>query len=144
MSQGANAAPKEPQSATERTLTPASDQTVKQVPVEVKKAVVFFIGGAADKESYYFQGPNNNVADAQILLDAHFQLERQSGTYESHHLGYSDVRGSWDIDSDVKSKIASKAMPVYLIGHSLGGWNGAHLAEILTDDGYNVEVLGMV
>lgn len=109
--------------------------------MEVKKAVVFFIGGAADKESYYFQGPNNNVADAQILLDTHFQLERQSGTYESHHLGYSDVRGIWDIDSDVKSKIASKAMPVYLIGHSLGGWNGAHLAEILTDDGYNVEVL---
>ena len=29
------------------TLTPAADQTVKQVPVEVKKAVVFFIGGAA-------------------------------------------------------------------------------------------------
>lgn len=67
------------------TLTPAADQTVKQVPVEVKKAVVFFIGGAADKESYYLQGPNNNVADARRKLDADFEVQKQAGSYVSYH-----------------------------------------------------------
>lgn len=123
------------------TLTPAADQTVKQVPVEVKKAVVFFIGGAADKESYYLQGPNNNVADARRKLDADFEVHKQAGRYVSYHLGYSDVRGGFDIDEYVLKPITTKTLPVYLVGHSLGGWNGAHLSQILVEKGYKVKAL---
>lgn len=31
--------------------------------------------------------------------------------------------------------------PVYIIGHSLGGWNGAHLSKVLADKGYRIPVL---
>jgi hypothetical protein len=106
------------------TLTPATDQAVKTVPVEVKKAVVFFIGGAADKESYYLQGPNNNVAEARSKLDADFETQKKSGNYVSYHLGYSDVRGSFDIDEYVLKPLTTKALPVYLVGHSLGAGTG--------------------
>ena len=31
--------------------------------------------------------------------------------------------------------------PVHLVGHSLGGWNGAHLSQILVEKGYKVKAL---
>jgi len=141
MSGEADAALKAPGVADTRELTPAADQAVKKIPVVVKTAVVFFIGGAADRESYYFQGPNDNVDEAKKILDADFEMQKQAGAYASYHVGYSDVRGGRDIRKYVLSKIVSKAMPVYLVGHSLGGWNGAHLSQILSDKGYKVKAL---
>ena len=55
--------------ATTHTLTAANDPTVKSVPVAEKKAIVFFIGGAADQEKYYFQGAFHNIDDARNILD---------------------------------------------------------------------------
>ncbi|WP_448092319.1 hypothetical protein [Pseudomonas lini] len=49
----------------EHTLTDKKDVSEKTVPVESTKAIVFFVGGAGDKESYYFSGPFRNVQDAQ-------------------------------------------------------------------------------
>ncbi|QRY82335.1 alpha/beta hydrolase [Pseudomonas sp. PDNC002] len=141
MSAGSNAVLDAPRVAATRTLTPVDDQTIKQVPVEVKKAVVFFIGGAADKESYYFQGPNNNIAAPKSTLDTDFENQRHAGIYASHYLDYSEARGWWDIDKYVLKEIPTRSVPVYIVGHSLGAWNGAHLSKILTDKGYRVEML---
>lgn len=50
-------------------LTCKTDQTVKAVAIKIKKIVVFFIGGAGDKEPYYQdQPPHGNVTSAQVLL----------------------------------------------------------------------------
>ncbi|MBB4866543.1 pimeloyl-ACP methyl ester carboxylesterase [Pseudomonas nitritireducens] len=139
MSGGANAVLKEPRVADTRTLTPAADQTAKQVPVVVKKAVVFFIGGAADKESYYSQGPNNNVLDAKRALD--LQLNPYGESYFSAHLDYKQAKGDAEIEEHFLRAVPSKAMPIYIVGHSLGAWNGAHLSRILTEKGYRVAML---
>ena len=42
---------------------------------------------------------------------------------------------------DVTNKIADKDIPIYIVDHSLGGWNGAHLSQILADKGYKIKIL---
>ena len=123
------------------TLTATSDKSVKQVPVEIKKAIVFFIGGAGDKESYYFSGPFGNVLDAKEKFDLRADDLGTKGLYISHYLGYSEVKGSGDIKKYALDFIPSKAAAIYIVGHSLGGWNGAHLSKILSEKGYNVAML---
>lgn len=124
------------------TTTPTENKRRAELKVAVgNKVVVFFIGGAADKESYYFQGPNNNI---QIVKDFFDPLVEDLGPrllYSSFHLDYSDAKGSGDITKHVTDRIPAKTCPVYIVGHSLGGWNGAHLSAILSADGYNVEML---
>lgn len=50
----------------EHALTDKKDVSDKAVPVESTKAIVVFIGGAGDKESYYFSGPYENIQDARV------------------------------------------------------------------------------
>lgn len=38
-------------------------------------------------------------------------------------------------------KIENKDIPIYIVGHSLGGWNSAHLCKRLVNDGYNIRML---
>lgn len=107
----------------------------------MSRAVVFFIGGAGDMKSYYLQGPNYNVRAAKERLDSLFSIESGQGRYFSTYLDYSLAKGGGDIDEYFLSKIESKEDPIYIVGHSLGGWNGAQLSRILSEKGYNVEVL---
>jgi thioesterase domain-containing protein len=37
-----------------------------------------------------------------------------------------------------------KNAPIYIIGHSLGGWNGANLSRLLSVRGYAVEMLNTI
>lgn len=110
--------------------------------VKPKDVVAFFIGGAGDKESYYFSGtPHGNVTVAQAELDSRIANAGKGEFYQSHYLGYNEVRGEDDIQEKVLNVIPSKSTPIYIIGHSLGGWNGAHLSQILSDKGYDVAIL---
>ena len=128
--------------ASTQQLTAANDTTVKAVPVPEKKAIVFFIGGAADQESYYFQGAYHNIDDARSLLDSRINaIPKLSKKYASWPRGYNDARGSGDIKTHFTGKIPNKSCPVYIVGHSLGGWNGAHLSKTLFDEGYNIKFL---
>lgn len=106
--------------------------------VKYKKTVAFFIGGAADKEAYYGQGPTNIILDE---VKTHFDRRVPPQDYSSHHLGYNEAYKN-KINTIVKSKIPNKeGTSINIIGHSLGGWNGAHLSQILTDQGYNIDLL---
>lgn len=128
--------------AATHTLTPSEDTSVKPVPVEIKKAVVFFIGGAGDKDSYYLTGPYNNIEQAKKYFDNSLANDLLvSKKYTSHYLGYNEVKGDKDINKYVFSAIPSKSSPIYIVGHSLGGWNGAHLSKILSEKGYIVSIL---
>ncbi|CAI8971884.1 MULTISPECIES: hypothetical protein [Pseudomonas] len=123
-------------------LTCKSDQSVKTVAVSVKKIVVFFIGGAGDKEQYYQdQPPHHNVTAAQVLLPKKFS-DAQLTKLQSVYLSYKDVRGKKDIDKYVHRHLkGDKSIYISIVGHSLGGWNGAHLAAILKEQGYTVKSL---
>ncbi len=120
---------------------------IEKVSVEckviAKKVVAFFIGGAADKESYYGQSATKIIEEEvkENFIDI-ISSNKLTDFYEDVYLGYNEVRGKEDIDNHVLSKITDKDnTAVYIIGHSLGGWNGAHLSQILTDKGYNVDLL---
>ncbi|MBK5378588.1 alpha/beta hydrolase [Pseudomonas sp. TH43] len=123
-------------------LTCKTDQTPKTAAVSVKKVVVFFIGGAGDKEQYYVsQPPHGNVTTAQVQLPKKLS-DVQMAKVDSVYLSYKDVRGKKDIDKYVVRHLAGdKSIHISIVGHSLGGWNGAHLSTILKEQGYTVKSL---
>ena len=127
-------------------LMPYLEKHTETVSVKtkiLKEVVVFYIGGASDKETYY-----GNAATKIIKLqvkdefDDIIEKEKLEKSYEDVYLGYNEVRGDEDIENKVISKIPNKEnTAIYIVGHSLGGWNGAHLSQILADKGYNVDLL---
>ncbi|VVP20446.1 alpha/beta hydrolase [Pseudomonas fluorescens] len=125
----------------EHALTDKKDVSVKAVPVESTKAIVFFIGGAGDKESYYFSGPFENVNEAKTVFDKRNLDLEKVGKYKSEWLGYNEVRGKKDIQKNVLNIIPYKSCPIYIVGHSLGGWNGAHLTSVMSEWGYKINML---
>ncbi len=111
------------------------------VPLENRKVVAFFLGGAGDKDSYYFSGPYGNIDDARAPFDKRIKDTGKSEYYTSYYLSYSDARGKSDIKKYIKDNVGPKETPIYIVGHSLGAWNGAHLSKLLADDGYTVKML---
>lgn len=61
--------------------------------------------------------------------------------YIPDYLGYYEIYGNQNIERNILSKIPNKAAPIIVVGHSLGGWNGAHLSGLLHRAGYRVEML---
>jgi hypothetical protein len=108
------------------------------------KVVVFFIGGAADKSDYgIVVGPYHNILPAKKHLD---NKVLNKIDYNSFYLGFEqthdDEKSPFNpILDEYVFKYLDKSSSVYIVGHSLGGWNGAHLSRILSDKGYNVEML---
>lgn len=124
------------------TTSPISQQTVTEVLVDVEdQAIVFFVGGAGDKSAYYFNGPYKNIEFAKQYFDARVKAFAKEGKYKSFYLGFEEVRGKKDIEKYVLGTIPSRKLPVYIVGHSLGAWNGAHLSAILVEKGYKVPML---
>lgn len=123
-------------------LTCKTDQTVKQAAVKVRKVAVFFIGGAGDKEQYYQnEPPHRNVVNAlNLLLDS--LSPEQKLEVNLPYVSYKDVRGEKDIQKYVIRPLkGDKSVYIVIVGHSLGGWNGAHLTSILKERGYTVKIL---
>jgi hypothetical protein len=114
----------------------------KEISEKVGQAVmVFYIGGAGDKESYYGNGPNHNIRDVSDHCDELFSTLKTRKLYFTEYLSYNEVCGESDIQKNVIKIIPDAKMPIYIVGHSLGGWNGAHLSGILNARGYNIEML---
>jgi hypothetical protein len=120
-------------------LTCPTDEEVKKFKYR-RRAVAFFVGGAGDKESYYGFGPENNVNYARLPFDESVKKADYAPGVKSHHLGYNEVIGEQNIQANVLGELC-KNDAVYIVGHSLGGWNGAHLSAILSDLGYTVKML---
>jgi hypothetical protein len=106
----------------------------------------FFIGGAGDKTKYEVlgipvDGPNGNIVPVQSAVDSKVIPEDVKNRYASFYLGFEEVKGTNDINTNVTANIPDSTTHVYIVGHSLGGWNGAHLSQILSDKGYSVKML---
>ncbi len=106
-----------------------------------RPVMVLFIGGAGDKESYYGSGPNGNIEDVLNHCNTLFKTLLEQNLYFTKYLGYNEVCGDRDIQKNVIQHIPDKRMPIYIVGHSLGAWNGAHLSGILNELGYHIEML---
>lgn len=130
----------ESQQVSKVTAYPYFKTPVKSVSVEIlinPKVVILFIGGAGDKRKYSGQGPNHNIVYAQKPFD---KLFAGKSNYKSLYLGYYEINPETDITKYVESQI-QKGDLLYIVGHSLGGWNAAHLSAILSNKGYDVEML---
>ena len=109
------------------------------VECKYKKAVVLFVGGAADKESFAGQTATNIMG---LVKDNFEKIFEKNNQYLSNHLGYNEIYGEERINKNVISFIPNKeGTEIFIIGHSLGGWNGAHLTHKLVSKGYKVKVL---
>jgi pimeloyl-ACP methyl ester carboxylesterase len=104
---------------------------------EYKKVIAFFIGGAGDKTPFLGVGPNGNIKE---VMDK-FIVKNNSVNYIPLYRGYDEVYGEANIKKEVLSQIPDKRASIYIVGHSLGGWNAAHLSQILTDKGCKVKML---
>lgn len=128
-----------------------------------------FIGGAADKEPFVWQNiklpfKHRFIHRSMGRLANYFLEKLQENGFDStqlsrikiDYLGYHEIYfDEWDsnlIKSTSVSKLNSTRYQsithhigphtkVYIIGHSLGGWNAAHLSSILTQQNIQVEYL---
>lgn len=109
------------------------------------KVVAFFIGGAGDKKKYYSYGPTYIVRD-NVFIPFNETLKKAIGkklfsnNYSPYYLDYGEANRATDIENLIKL-IPNKETSLYIIGHSLGAWNGAHLSKFLSDEKYNVKML---
>lgn len=109
------------------------------VEVKFKNSVAFFIGGAGDSKKYFGQGPSFIVRDEVAIP---FSSIAPIQDYSYKYLGFEDIYKNDKIKKNVLPLIESKeGTAIYIVGHSLGGWNGAHLSQILSDKGYSIEML---
>jgi hypothetical protein len=130
----------------EKQTTSKSNDSIKDIFVEfAPKIIVFFVGGAGDKRPFLGSGPNNNIVDVRDKFIKDFELSIKAGEIDAHpvrnYLGFYEIFGKENIKSQVLARIASKDVRVFIIGHSLGAWNGAHLSHILSTEGYKVDLL---
>ena len=111
------------------------------VPRSEHRALALFIGGAGDKKPYYLAGPYRNICCAQEPFDRRIEAAGQADRYQSLYLGYHEVWSATAIGRLVAAEVHDKTTPIYIVGHSLGAWNGAHLSQRLSEWGYRVEML---
>jgi hypothetical protein len=119
------------------------DETVSATTKVVAHCVAFFIGGADDKERLFI-GPTNIIEDS-VRIPFNNELKRALGEtrysyYSSYYLDYSEANGGMDV-LKLRRLIPNRKAIIYIVGHSLGGWNGAHLSRTLDALAYDVKML---
>ncbi|SFB54659.1 hypothetical protein [Azotobacter beijerinckii] len=119
----------------------AKTQDPEATPRHNHRAVALFIGGAGDKQPYYLAGPYRNMAYAQAPFERRIAQAGLAGACRSLYLGYHEVHGAAAIERLILPAIPDKTTPIYIVGHSIGAWNGAHLSNRLSEWGYRVEML---
>lgn len=111
------------------------------------KIVALYVGGAADKRAfpiplpYKLLGPHGNALDIRRRVDTQIRTLQLEQWYSSEYIGYYEIYGDERIQKNVIAKISDNASPIVIVGHSLGGWNGAHLSGWLNAAGYRVQML---
>ena len=83
------------------TLTCKTDQSVKQVTVSVRDAMVFLVGGAGDQERYYVDGPNHNVDYVRDMVDADIEALEIQKSCTTLPLGYNSFMSEEDLERNV-------------------------------------------
>ncbi|MBT2865901.1 hypothetical protein [Chromobacterium violaceum] len=125
-----------------KTLSPASNRQDKKILVcKPPRIVIFFVGGAGDKRPFLGSGPNGNIVDVKKYFEDQFKREMSDFLINSVYVGYYEVHGNENIQRLATEFIIDKKAKVYIVGHSLGGWNGAHFSQKLSKLGYTVEML---
>lgn len=139
----------------------------KITPPAKTEILILYIGGAADKKAWYIptkQGPNNNIVDTKNGIEDYLFKKNNNSILDINERYFCDYLGYYEIYTekqreDIIKKLIKykkvlrnmrttyiqrtniKDLKIIIIGHSLGGWNGAHLANYLINKGYPVNYL---
>ncbi|UYZ83949.1 hypothetical protein MTZ49_15365 [Entomomonas sp. E2T0] len=132
--------------------TERKPKTTQEVEISNKtQVVVFYIGGAADKRAWYGPayipilrkvewkeiGPYHNIRYVKEKFEASLEANKlDKSRYEGIYLGYYEVYKEKQQNSLVEKYLAckdKKHLKIVIIGHSLGGWNGAHFCNYLVN-----------
>ncbi|WP_155419395.1 hypothetical protein [Chromobacterium subtsugae] len=123
-------------------LSPEANKSNKKIFIcKPPKIVIFFVGGAGDKRQFLGSGPNHNIVDVQKYFESNFKKEISEVLISSVYVGYYELHDEDNLKSIANQFILDKKAKVYIVGHSLGGWNGAHFSEKLSKLSYDVEML---
>ncbi len=127
-------------------------------------AIIFFIGGAGDQEPFVsfrdksllpkiVNGANYNIDYAkQCFISKARKLSPNEITPRilTKSISYNNLNETKEIENLINTRIKTidesdkkhgKRALIYIVGHSLGGWNGAYLTEQLSRKGYSTEML---
>lgn len=115
-------------------------EKVSQKTVIKKKVIVFFIGGAGDKKTFMGIGPTNIMENVRLFFMQKVK-KIENLDCKSFYLGYDELYPESDIKKYVVKEIENKNVPIFIVGHSFGGWNAAHLSKRLVQMGYKVNIL---
>lgn len=115
-------------------------EKVSQKTVIKKKVIVFFIGGAGDKKPFMGIGPSNIMEYVNNFFSKKVNTIKNIDC-KSLYLGYDELYPESDIKKYVIKEIENKNIPIFIVGHSFGGWNAAHLSKRLVQMGYKVKML---
>ncbi|MDN0075775.1 hypothetical protein QU481_12855 [Crenobacter sp. SG2303] len=115
-------------------LTDSQNNEEKIIPIK-NQLIIFLIGGAADKRPFMGAGPTNLITEIQSQITKKYQEEVSNRAIRIIYLGYYEIFGErsiWNVLNDanlyfeINGEIFLKQNEIIIIGHSLGGWNGAH------------------
>jgi RHS repeat-associated protein len=102
---------------------------LNEVTIKPSAAFVAFIGGASDKSSYFGQGPYYHMLNVRNEFVASLSTDTtNTDFFKAKYYGFDEAK-TGVIKKDIEN--AMKVNPqqkVYIVGHSLGGWQGATLA----------------
>jgi RHS repeat-associated protein len=103
---------------------------LREVVIRPNAVFMAFIGGAADKYPFLGQAPTNIMLDVRNKFVSGLKIDTTNSDYfTAKYYGYEDVQ-TGKIKKDIEA--ASKVNPqqkLYVVGHSLGGWEGAALTS---------------
>jgi len=147
-----------------KTNTPSKSKKTQKINI-TPHALLFFIGGAGDQEPFVtvqdmailpkevmgfgLNGENYNITYARNIFIKNISKLIIKDKIKPILIGYHRINDSKEIDDLISlikfynqiDKKYNKKTLIYIIGHSLGGWNGAHLTQQLDKHGYDTEML---
>ena len=86
-----------------------------------------FIGGAGDKSPFLGYGPSKIMSD--VMKDFNTDVKAAGKTEDTKYYGYEDQD---EILADILNVLKNNPNEkINIVGHSLGGWVGARVAEAL-------------
>jgi RHS repeat-associated protein len=107
-----------------------SGRQLREVEIIPSAVFVAFIGGAADKFPFLGQAPTNIMLDVRNEFVANLNVDTTNSNYfRANYYGYEDVQNG-TIQRDIESALKTNPQQdIYVVGHSLGGWEGASLTS---------------
>lgn len=126
--------------------TQQKPKTTQEVKLSnTTRVIIFYIGGAADKKSWWGAGPYRNIIEVRKNVEERIDAKNlDKERYEGVYLGYYEVFTPEQRKQLMDKYITCRSptnLKIIIFGHSLGAWNGTHFAASMAKAGYPVEYL---